>query len=192
MAQATWEKQAGSTEYEKVISKKNSSWKFLAGGGLILATVLYLVISSTLSNASYFMTVDELLSDPSHVGQRVRITGAVLGHTIEYDSENLILDFTISHIPDDYDNLAEALHLSVNDPTMTRITIHLENEVKPDLLKNEAQAIVTGYLGEDGIFYASELNLKCPSRFDDGSNPLSESVNTDAEDYSTEYSDYSG
>jgi cytochrome c-type biogenesis protein CcmE len=35
------------------------------------------------------------------------------------------------------------------------------------LLKNEAQAIVTGKLGEDGMFYADELQLKCPTRYDE-------------------------
>jgi cytochrome c-type biogenesis protein CcmE len=37
----------------------------------------------------------------------------------------------------------------------------------PDLLQNEAQAILSGYLGEDGIFHANELLLKCPSRFEE-------------------------
>jgi cytochrome c-type biogenesis protein CcmE len=37
---------------------------------------------------------------------------------------------------------------------------------KPDLLKNEAQAIVTGKVGADGVFYADELLLKCPTRYD--------------------------
>ncbi|GAB4315367.1 MAG: hypothetical protein Kow00117_07370 [Phototrophicales bacterium] len=189
MAQATWEKQAVGLEYEKIIKKKSTNWKFLVGGGLILASVLYLIISSTISGASYFITVEDLLANPEYVGQRVRISGAVLGHTIEYDSKNLILDFTISHIPDEYDNLAEALHQSVNDPTMAQIPVHIENQVKPDLLRHEAQAIVTGYLGEDGVFYASELNLKCPSRFDDGSS--SQNLADDI-DYSEEYSDYAG
>jgi cytochrome c-type biogenesis protein CcmE len=39
--------------------------------------------------------------------------------------------------------------------------------VKPDLLQNEAQAIVTGELGEDGIFYANELLLRCPTRYEE-------------------------
>jgi len=39
--------------------------------------------------------------------------------------------------------------------------------VKPDLLKHEAQAIVTGHLGADGIFYADELLLKCPTRYEE-------------------------
>jgi cytochrome c-type biogenesis protein CcmE len=34
-------------------------------------------------------------------------------------------------------------------------------------LKNEAQAIVEGYLDEDGIFRANNLMLKCPTRYSD-------------------------
>jgi cytochrome c-type biogenesis protein CcmE len=50
---------------------------------------------------------------------------------------------------------------------MTKIVVHVEGEVLPDLLTHEAQAIVTGELGADGVFYASELLLKCPSRYEE-------------------------
>jgi cytochrome c-type biogenesis protein CcmE len=33
-------------------------------------------------------------------------------------------------------------------------------------LNDEAQAVVTGKLGEDGIFYAEELLLKCPTKYE--------------------------
>ena len=36
-----------------------------------------------------------------------------------------------------------------------------------DLLKNEAQAIMTGELGDDGVFYAKELLLKCPTKYEE-------------------------
>jgi cytochrome c-type biogenesis protein CcmE len=39
--------------------------------------------------------------------------------------------------------------------------------VKPDLMRNEAQAIMTGHLGADGIFYAEELLLKCPTKYEE-------------------------
>jgi cytochrome c-type biogenesis protein CcmE len=39
--------------------------------------------------------------------------------------------------------------------------------VKPDLLKDEAQAIMTGKIGADGTFTATELLLKCPSRYEE-------------------------
>ena len=38
---------------------------------------------------------------------------------------------------------------------------------KPDLLRNEAQAIMTGHLSADGVFYAEELLLKCPTRYEE-------------------------
>ena len=41
------------------------------------------------------------------------------------------------------------------------------NGVKPDLLRDEAQAIMTGKLGADGVFYADELLLKCPTKYED-------------------------
>ena len=39
--------------------------------------------------------------------------------------------------------------------------------VKPDLLRDEAQAIMTGQLGEDGVFHADELLLKCPTKYEE-------------------------
>ena len=37
----------------------------------------------------------------------------------------------------------------------------------PDLLRNEAQAIMDGRLAETGEFYADTLLLKCPTKYDD-------------------------
>ena len=36
----------------------------------------------------------------------------------------------------------------------------------PDLLRNEAQAIMDGHLSEDGTFIADTLLLKCPTKYD--------------------------
>jgi cytochrome c-type biogenesis protein CcmE len=143
-------------------------WKFLVGGILILASVGYLLMANTWASARQSITVEELVADENYIGQTVSLTGAVIGDSIRYDSEELTIDFVISHIPEDYDNLAEALFISANDPNMAQIPVYIENEVKPDLLQHEAQAILTGSLGEDGVFYATELLLKCPSRFEDG------------------------
>jgi cytochrome c-type biogenesis protein CcmE len=38
---------------------------------------------------------------------------------------------------------------------------------KPDLLQEHAQAIVEGHLGADGKFYADNLLLKCPTRYEE-------------------------
>jgi cytochrome c-type biogenesis protein CcmE len=52
------------------------------------------------------------------------------------------------------------------DPSRARIKVVYVGP-KPDLLRNEAQAIMTGRMAEDGVFYAEELLLKCPTRYEE-------------------------
>ena len=177
MAQVTWEKPA-TIDVPSRLSGKSNRLKFLIGGVLILVAVAYLIISGTVTGARFFITVDELLKDNAYVGQTVRISGAVLGDSIKYDSEKLLIEFTIANIPQQFDNLAVALHDAVSSPNVTRLQVRVENQVKPDLLQHEAQAILTGKLDENGVFQATELLLKCPSRFqEDGPDPSSLKTN---------------
>jgi len=145
--------------------------KFFVGGALIIAAVIYLIVSSTKASAQYFLTIDELAAKGSSVsGRNLRISGAVVGDTVKYDPQTLKLTFTIANIPGDNNQieaqggLAAVLHNAVIDPNRKRLVI-VYNGPKPDLLRDEAQAIVTGKLGQDGIFYADELLLKCPTKY---------------------------
>ncbi len=147
--------------------------KFILGGLLILAAVVYLIFSSTKASAEYFMTVDELNADGSAaIGKSVRLSGAVIGDTIQYDADTLTLTFEVAHVTGDNNEieaqggLAEVLYQAVNDPTRQRVKV-IYVGVKPDLLRGEAQAIMTGKLGDDGVFYADELLLKCPTRYEE-------------------------
>ncbi|MGQ9908214.1 MAG: cytochrome c maturation protein CcmE [Candidatus Flexifilum sp.] len=166
MTDISWSKPAVSAAAPRVVP--GIDIKFLIGGALMIGAVIFLIASGTLTGARYFITVEELLANSSnYVGQTVRISGAVDGNTIVYDPSNLIIDFTIANIPADTTNLALSLHLAVNDPAAARLPVHVEGQVMPDLLQHEAQAILTGVLREDGVFYASELLLKCPSRYEE-------------------------
>jgi cytochrome c-type biogenesis protein CcmE len=161
MAEAIWEKPQVSIK----AVPNSGRWKFLVGGALILAAAVYLIISGMAAGTRYYITVDELLQDPQYVGQTVRITGAVDGQSIQFDEETLVMDFTIANLPSDYQNLAQALHESLLNPANSRVAVRVEGQPKPDLLRHEAQAILTGKLGADGVFHATELFLKCPTRF---------------------------
>jgi cytochrome c-type biogenesis protein CcmE len=164
MATSTWEKSLDVPSKKLNIEKL----KFLVGGFLIFGAIAYLIIMNTFGGVQYFITVNELLADSKYMGQTVRISGAVIGKTIQYDDKNLIIDFTIAHIETTNEDLAYALYLAAADESPAqRLQVHIENQVKPDLLQNEAQAILTGKLGDDGIFYATEILLKCPSRYED-------------------------
>lgn len=147
--------------------------KFIVGGLLIVAAVVYLIISSTQASAQYFLTIEELEEKGDSVlGRDLRISGAVIGDTIQYDNQTMDLRFDIAHIPGDNKDidaqggLAVVLHDAVNDLSRKRLTV-VYNGPKPDLLQNEAQAIVTGSIGEDGVFYADELLLKCPTKYEE-------------------------
>lgn len=147
--------------------------KFVIGGLLILGAVVFLIVNATTGSAQYFMTVDELVAKGSDaVDKNLRVSGAVIGDTIQYDPQTLTLTFEVAHVPaeqaelEDEGGLAEALHQAVMDPSRSRMTVVYVG-VKPDLLRHEAQAIVTGYLGADGVFHADELLLKCPTRYEE-------------------------
>ncbi|MEI8131434.1 MAG: cytochrome c maturation protein CcmE [Leptolinea sp.] len=147
--------------------------KFIIAGLLIVAAVVYLIISSTQASAQYFLTVDEVKSRGQEmVGKEMKISGSVLGDSIQYDPQSLTVKFTIAHVSGDnaevekQGGLAAVLHAAVMDPTCQKLDV-IYKGVKPDLLKNEAQAIITGTLNDDGTITADELLLKCPTKYEE-------------------------
>jgi cytochrome c-type biogenesis protein CcmE len=147
--------------------------KFLVGGLLIVAAIVYLIISSTQASAQYFLTIEELQNRKAEMVTRdVRVSGAVIGDSIQYDSQTLTLKFAVANIPGDNKvidasgGLAAVLKAAVLDKSQARMNVVYKG-VKPDLLKNEAQAIMTGKLEADGTFTASELLLKCPTKYEE-------------------------
>ncbi len=159
-------------QLEGLSTRSSGKAKFLIGGLLIVAAVVYLIASSTQASAQYYLTIDELVEREAEVADRdLRVSGAVLGESIEYDAESLTLEFTIVNVPADQKEieaaggLAEALHQAVNNPDAARVPVVYEGPM-PDLMQHEAQAIITGRM-VDGVFHAEELLLKCPTRYEE-------------------------
>jgi cytochrome c-type biogenesis protein CcmE len=147
--------------------------KFIFAGLLIVAAAAYLIVSSTGSTAHYFVTIEELQAMGDDVADRsITVSGAVLGDTIVYDPSSPRVTFTVVQVPGDPQEveraggLAAVLHTAVNDPDAPRLEV-VYDDVKPDLLQHEAQAIMRGQVGQDGRFYADEVLLKCPTRYDE-------------------------
>jgi len=152
--------------------QKKSHLKIILGVLVIVGALVYLLYSATRSNTQYFMTVRELRDRQEQLSdQKLRLSGAVIGESIHYDPLTLDLSFEVADIPGDHrlieqmGGMAKVLADAVADPDAARLTIRYHG-VKPDLLKNEAQAIVTGKLDANGDFQAAELLLKCPSRYE--------------------------
>ncbi len=166
MAELSWEKPR---ENVKVTSPKRI--KFAIVGVLLLGAVAFLLLSGTINGGRFFTTVNDILARPDLVGKTVKISGAVIGSTIKFDPDTKTISFTMANVTDnavqlqDDGGLAKVLHNAVRDPNAKHISIQVANQAMPDLLKDEAQAIVTGKLGTDGVFRADELLLKCPSKY---------------------------
>ena len=151
---------------------KKPNLKLIIGIAVIVIALGYLVISSTLSGSQYFMTVEELQAQKAElVGKNVRMSGAVLGETIQYDPQTLQLSFQVAQIPGDHreieamGGMQKVLADAVANPNAAKMTICYKG-ARPDLLKDEAQAIITGSLDANGDFQATELLLKCPSKYE--------------------------
>ena len=126
----------------------NRNIKFIVGAVVIFAAIGFLVFNAMGSAGAYYMTVTELTdSAEDNVGKTVRVSGVVVDESVDYNSSELILKFSIK---DD----ANQLPIYFHGP-------------RPDNFTRAAEAIVEGKYGEDGVLYANTLLLKCPSRYEE-------------------------
>jgi len=129
--------------------------KFLIGGAIILAAVGYLIVAGLGSMTMYTLQVGELYAKiPDIYDTDVRVSGLVIPGSVNYDAQNLRLDFKIS---DQLEQPENALLVVYYGP-------------KPDGLRDEGEAIIEGQLRSDGVFYAYErddaLKSKCASKYE--------------------------
>ncbi len=173
MTEIQWEKDVILPPEAHKSVKRSGRWKFLIVGVVILGAIGYLLFSSTLIGARYYVTVDELVSDQSMLGKTVRVSGAVVGAPT-YDPATKELRFVIANIPNDSGSISKqgglpaVLYKAVNDPNVTRLQVVSHDTEIPDLLKDQAQAIMSGKLQQvDGqfVFYADQITLKCPTKY---------------------------
>jgi len=119
--------------------------KFIIGGAIIVLAVGYLIVSSIGGSTAYYLTVEEVMAEgPSE--QTVRVAGNVIGDTIEWNAQELMLRFSIA-------DASGSLAVIYKGP-------------RPDMLQDEAEAIVEGKYIEGGSFEANNLLLKCPSKYE--------------------------
>lgn len=173
MRQTNWEKpqdeHAADHRLARLQNNRSQPIKLLIGVGMLVAAIVILISNATALGQRYYISVEELVSKPDYAAQSVRITGAVIGDTIQETTVNgkTVIDFEVATIPIQTRDLAEELSLAANNSQALKLKVHIEGQPRPELLRHEAQAILVGELGEDGIFYATNMQFKCPSRFDE-------------------------
>ena len=121
--------------------------RYFIGGGILLAAVIYLLYLSFGSSVSYYVTVSEFYNRETELQDiNLRVAGKVLESPINWDAESLDLSFTIT---EGGKNMAVLYH-----------------GAQPSGFKAGSSILVEGEYGSDGVFRASQLILKYPSKYE--------------------------
>ncbi|MBN1642649.1 MAG: cytochrome c maturation protein CcmE [Anaerolineae bacterium] len=120
--------------------------RFLIGGLVILAALGYLIYSAASGSAAYYVTIDEL-AEQGAARRNVRVAGYVVGESIVWEARDMRLRF---------DMVDESGRLPV-----------VYNGARPDMFRDGAEVVVEGKLGEEGVFEARSMLLKCPSKYEE-------------------------
>jgi cytochrome c-type biogenesis protein CcmE len=127
--------------------------KFIFGGAIIVLAVGYLIVSSIGGSTAYYLTVEEVrAAGPSE--RTVRVAGNVIGETIKWSAQELMLRFDIA-------DASGSLAVIYHGP-------------RPDMLQDGAEAVVEGKYIEGGSFEADSLLLKCPSKYEEAATATAE------------------
>lgn len=132
-------------------SHRHSKIKFIIAGIVIVAAMAFLAVSSFQSNAMYYLTVPELQAQAKAEGaafydRMVRVSGPLHKESIDWNPKTMTLKF---HINDGN----EMFPVVYSGPV-------------PDTLQNGETVVVEGKYTRDGVFNASNILVKCPSKYE--------------------------
>ncbi|MEW6141748.1 MAG: cytochrome c maturation protein CcmE [Chloroflexota bacterium] len=121
--------------------------KFLIGGIIIFLAIGYLAYTGFQSSATYYYTINELLAQKNTIqSSNVRVTGQVASDSVETETATLTMKFTITDGP-------------------SSLPVVYKGAV-PDTFKAGIDVVVEGRLEKDGVFRASTILTKCPSKYE--------------------------
>ena len=132
-----------------------AQYKFIIGGGMILATVGYLMATGIKETGVYYLTPAELSTkvqaDRSFYDVGLKMGARVVKGSIQRDVASQTITFRVT------------------DGTASYPVIY--RGLAPDTFTDEADVVVEGRLQQDGTFRATTLLAKCGSRFENAPHP---------------------
>jgi len=124
--------------------------KFLIGGALVLGVAGYLMATSINDTGVYYMTPTELTAklqaDPSFVNAGVKVGARVVPGSVQRAAGGKEYAFRVT----------DGAHTF---PVVYR-------GIAPDTFTDSVDVVVSGRMGTDGTFQATELLAKCASRYE--------------------------
>lgn len=114
---------------------------------VILVAVVYIMITGMRDTMVYYYTVSEVADQQEALtGEALRVAGQVVPGSIDTDSTGLVHKFLIQ------------------EGGKTLPVVY--RDIVPDTFQDEAEAVVEGVIDENGVFQATFLMAKCPSKYE--------------------------
>ena len=121
--------------------------KFLVGGAIIIAALVWLGVAGFNESKSYYFTVDEFNTMRDDLdGKTLRLAGDVVSGSIDRSTPQL--EFVIA---------------GAKNSIRVRYT---GDGFVPDTFKDGSKALVEGKLDADGVFNARQIEAKCASKYE--------------------------
>lgn len=133
----------GFPELEEGFVRRPSRLPLVLLGIAVVGAIAAVAYTMFTRSVVYYRTPSEVLRMP---GQHVRLSGQVVDGSIRTDPS------------------AGTVRFAVSDGSATVPVVY--RGPMPDTLRDEAEAVVEGQLGRDGVFHADVLFAKCPSKFE--------------------------
>ena len=122
--------------------------KLLLGAFVILGAIGFIVFNALAGNQQYFMTLPEMKAKGDLAyRETVRVGGNLVPNTTKVDTKNVTAQFTLT---DDQNNVLPVYYKGI----------------LPDTFEKSTQVIAEGKLDKNGVFQASLVLAKCPSKYD--------------------------
>jgi len=123
--------------------------KFLVGGIVVIVGMAYLVYSGMQSTTMYYLTPTELLAlGSAATGEQLRLAGKVKPDSVQSEPKTMALRFTV-----------------VDEADAAKTLPVVYKGVVPDSFKPDAEVVLEGKLSDQGVFEATTLLAKCPTKY---------------------------
>ena len=131
-------------QLESLPPNRTRTTRVVIAGLVVLAAIGYLIFTGFQSTSVYYLTVTELKAKGPSVGA-VRVAGIVQANTIQRSSNDSTVKFTIA------------------DAGGSMPVVY--SGMVPDIFGPGIQVVVEGHYTSSGLFQATTLLAKCPSKF---------------------------
>lgn len=144
-------------DYPHIVASSGRYLRFGIAIVVIVGALSYLAFTGIQESKSYYVTIKELqgMGDQSH-SKRLRVAGSVVPGSIHRQGTGA--DFQLDE---------QGLKLQV---------AYRGSEPPPDTFKDNAQALVEGSYGSDGVFHAQQIQAKCASKYAPATNQANQTA----------------